>query len=354
MKASPVEGLLDRIRLAMETIDRPVRLMEVCGTHTQAVERHGLRTIFPTGLEMVSGPGCPVCVTPQHEIERMILLARSPGLTICTFGDMMRVPGIHSSLERERAEGADVRVVYSPRDALSLAERDPERDVVFLAVGFETTAPTVASIVLEALRQDVANFSVFVSHKLIPPAMEAVLEGTGRLDGFLTPGHVSVVIGARAYEDLAQRHAIPCVATGFEPHDVIEGVAMLVEHVAEGRAGSFIQYRRAVEVEGNRLAREIMHKAFEPVDSDWRGLGTIPQSGLRLREELRDLDAVRRFSVPEVEPVEVPGCRCGEILKGLVSPCDCPLFGGACTPETPVGPCMVSSEGSCSVRFKYG
>ncbi len=354
MKRPAPEESLERIRSSTARVSRHVRLMEVCGTHTTVIARAGLRSLLPPNVELVSGPGCPVCVTPQREIERMIMLARRPEVTISTFGDMVRVPGVESSLERERSAGADVRVVYSPADALELAEKEKEREVVFLAVGFETTAPGVAAVAVEALKKGVKNFSLCVSHKLIPPAMEAVLDGGSSIDGFLTPGHVSVIIGSRAYEALARASCVPCVATGFDPADVLEGVAMLLELVADARAGSFIQYGRAVKPEGNPRAREVMHQAYEVTDAEWRGLGTIPASGLKLKKGFTSLDAVARFSLPEVPPVEIPGCCCGDVLKGLIHPAECPLFGRKCTPRTPVGPCMVSSEGSCAARYKYG
>jgi len=344
----------DRVCDAVKRIGRPARVMEVCGTHTTAVARAGLRSLLAPDVELVSGPGCPVCVTPQRDVERMILLARDPRVAVCTFGDMIRVPGVESSLEQERAAGADVRIVYSPRDALDLAAREPSREVVFLAVGFETTAPATAAVALDAFERGAPNFSLYVSHKLIPPAMEAVLEGGSRLDGFLTPGHVSVIIGSQAYESLARKYAIPCVATGFEPPDVLEGIAMLVETIAEKNAGSFIQYRRAVKPEGNPRAREIADRAYEICDAEWRGLGVIPRSGLRLRPELRRLDAAERFSLPDLPPIEIPGCLCGQVLKGLIHPPECPQFGGVCTPRNPVGPCMVSTEGSCAARYRYG
>ncbi len=348
------EPLVTRICEAAGRISRPVRIMEVCGTHTHAIGRGGLRTLLPNNVELVSGPGCPVCVTSQQDIERMILLAREPGVTLCTFGDMVRVPGTTSSLERERATGADVRVVYSPLDALELAQCEPSRQVAFLAVGFETTAPGVAAMVLQAADLGLSNFSVYVSHKRIVPAMEAVLDGGSQLDGFLTPGHVSVIIGAEAYEELARAHEIPCVATGFEPADVLEGIAMLLDCVAEGRVGSVVQYTRAVKPGGNAKARAALDRAFDVSGADWRGLGGIPESGLVLKPALEHLDAAVRFGLPELEPTSIPGCRCGDVLKGIIHPPECGLFGEQCTPRTPVGPCMVSSEGSCAARYRYG
>lgn len=348
------EPLVARIREAAGRIDRPVRIMEVCGTHTHAIGRGGLRALLPDNVELVSGPGCPVCVTSQQDIERMILLAREPGVTLCTFGDMVRVPGTTSSLERERSTGADVRVVYSALDALELARHEPGRQVAFLAVGFETTAPGVAATVLHAADLEVPNLSVYASHKRIVPAMNAVLEGGSQLDGFLTPGHVSVIIGAEAYEDLAQAHEIPCVATGFEPMDVLEGIAMLLECVVEGRVGSFVQYKRVIKPGGNAKARAALDRAFDVSDADWRGLGVIPESGFALKPAFKHLDAAVRFNLPELEPVSIPGCRCGDVLKGIIHPPECRLFGQECTPRTPIGPCMVSSEGACAARYRYG
>lgn len=312
------EPPLNRLRRAAEAISRHVRLMEVCGTHTHAIGRGGLRTLMPENVELVSGPGCPVCVTSQRDIERMLLLARIPGLIIATFGDMLRVPGVTSSLEHERTNGADVRVVYSPLDALALAEANPEREVAFLGVGFETTSPGVAATALQAQERGITNFSIYASHKLILPAMEAVLEGASHISAFLTPGHVTVILGPEAYENLAKRNGIPCVATGFEPSDVLEGIAMLLECLLEERTGSFVQYTRAVKPRGNRRAWDVLMRAFEPADAEWRGLGTIPGSGLRFRPELHAFDAALRYRLPELEPIHLPGCRCGEVLKGLI------------------------------------
>ncbi|MCX7049543.1 MAG: hydrogenase formation protein HypD [Candidatus Sumerlaeota bacterium] len=349
------ERNVERIRLAAEKLGRPMRLMEVCGTHTHAIARAGLRTLMAPHVEMVSGPGCPVCVTAQQDVERMIWLARQPGVALCVFGDMIRVPGLESSLERERAGGVDVRIVYSPGDALKMAREDPHRTFVFAAVGFETTAPITAAVALEARAGGVKNFALLSLHKVIPPAMEAVLSGGDvRIDGFLTPGHVSVIIGAKAYQPLAERFKVPCVATGFEPPDILEGVAMLCECVAEGRYGSFIQYHRAVTNEGNPKALAVMFSVYEIADSAWRGLGTIPKSGLNFRKEWGAFDAERRFEIPTPPALDLPGCLCGEVLKGRIQPPQCPLFRVRCSPRNPIGPCMVSSEGACAASYKYG
>ncbi len=348
-----VEESARRIRAAAERLGRKVRLMEVCGTHTHAVGRGGLRALLPESVELLSGPGCPVCVTAQPDVDRMINAAELPA-AVCTFGDMMRVPGRDATLEARRAAGADIRVVYSPLDALETARRERRHEVIFLAVGFETTAPGVAATVLHARAGGLRNFSILASHKLIVPAMEAVLSGGAAVDGFVTPGHVSVIIGPEAYGSLAERHGMPCVAAGFEPADVMEAVAMLVELISEGRSGSFVQYGRAVRPGGNRRAWDVLMSVFEPADAEWRGLGRIPGSGLALREEFWEFDAVRRFGLPEPPAFEPAGCRCGDVLRGMLDPRGCPLFGTACTPRKPVGPCMVSSEGACAARHKYG
>lgn len=354
MQITHLESLLTRMARALDVIGRPVRLMEVCGTHTHVIGRNGLRALLPRGLELISGPGCPVCVTSQRDIERMLLLAQRFGVVLCTFGDMVRVPGLTSSLERARAAGADVRVVYSATNALHIAKSALGCEVVFIAVGFETTAPGVASIVLQAADAQIDNFSLVVSHKRIVPAMAAVLDGGSRIDGFITPGHVSVIIGAKAYEGLARQYGTPCVATGFEPNDILEAIAMLLECLAEGRAASLLQYTRAVKPHGNPRAQAVLAKAFDVTDAEWRGLGTIPESGFALKPQFHRWDAIERFALPELESVQLPGCRCGEVLRGLIHPPECPFFGRECTPRNPVGPCMVSSEGSCAARYKYG
>jgi hydrogenase expression/formation protein HypD len=349
----------DRARPVIEEIhrlvDQPVRLMEVCGTHTMAIARYGLRQILPPAISLISGPGCPVCVTSQSDVDFMISLSRIPGAIITTFGDMVRVPGSHSSLAREKAQGRDIRVVYSPLDALKLAGAEADRKVVFLGVGFETTAPTIAATVLEARRQGLKNFFVFSAHKTVPRALKALLElGEVKLNGFLLPGHVSTIIGSRPYEFLARDYDLPCVISGFEPLDILQSVLMLLRQVKTGNPRVEIQYRRGVDEEGNRKAQEVLARGFQPSHVEWRGIGTIPGTGLALRKELADLDAARAFDLPRVESRENPGCRCGEVLRGVIRPQECRLFAEVCTPENPVGPCMVSSEGSCAAAYKYG
>ncbi len=328
--------------------------MEVCGTHTMSIYRFGLRQLLPDRLHLLSGPGCPVCVTPTHYIDWAVAAARLPGTVVATFGDMVRVPGSTSSLERERASGADVRVVYSPLDALGLAEATPGSTVVFLGIGFETTAPTVAATVLEADRRSVGNFVVLTGHKLVPPALMHLASQASDLGGLLCPGHVSVVIGWGAYLPLAEQHGIPCVVAGFEPVDVLQGILMLVRQVNEGRVAVENAYPRTVSKEGNARAIRLMAAVFEEVDSDWRGLGPITASGLALRERYRRFDAAGRLDVIVEPSRETPGCLCGAILAGLARPWECQHFGTACTPEAPLGSCMVSSEGTCAAHYRYG
>jgi hydrogenase expression/formation protein HypD len=333
---------------------RIARLMEICGTHTVAIFRSGLRQLLPATIRLISGPGCPVCVTANEDIDRAVWLAQQPGVIITTFGDLMRVPGSSSSLTLERGKGADVRIVYASFDALEIARRNPDRQVVFLGIGFETTAPTVAAAVVQAKQQEIENFFVFSAHKLLPPAMKALLDaGDLALDGFICPGHVSTVIGTASYQEVVDRYRIPCVVTGFEPLDILQGIHMLVDQIEKGQAEALNQYRRAVTWEGNIAARRLMGEVFEPADATWRGLGMIPQSGLRLRSAWRDFDASKRFLMPEIQVEEHPGCRCGEVLRGLAAPPECALFRRACTPQTPMGPCMVSSEGTCGAYFRY-
>lgn len=331
-----------------------IRLMEICGTHTVAIFRSGLRQLLPDNIELVSGPGCPVCVTAHEDIDRIIWLAQQPDVTITTFGDLLRVPGSVSSLQQERSRGADVRVVYASFDALQVARENPQRRVIFLGIGFETTAPTVAAAVRQAGAEKLANFSVFTAHKLLPPAMRALLDSKDiSLHGFLCPGHVTTVIGARAYEEIAAQYRLPCVVTGFEPLDIVQGIYMLVEQLTNNQATVMNQYRRAVKWEGNPAAVKLMETVFEPADATWRGLGKIPRSGLKLRDAWRDYDASLHFAMPEIQVQEHPGCRCGEVLRGVIVPPQCGLFRKLCTPQQPLGPCMVSSEGTCGAYYRY-
>ena len=349
-----VRRLTDEIRDASAAIGRPVRLMEVCGTHTMAIFRAGLRSLIPESIRLLSGPGCPVCVTPMGYVDAAIELSRRSDVTVTTFGDMVRVPGTESSLERERGRGADVRIVYSPLDALRLAQERPDRKVVFLGVGFETTAPAAAITLLEARRLSVANFLLFSAHKMVPPALRALLASEAvALDGFILPGHVSVILGSGPYEFIPKDYRRAAVITGFEPLDILQAILMLLRQILEGKPGVAIQYSRVVRPEGNLAARRAMAACFTPCDTEWRGLGALPQSGLSVCEEFAEHDAVRALGVKPREGREPAGCRCGEVLRGLIEPEECPLFGARCTPATPVGACMVSSEGTCAAHFSF-
>ena len=337
--------------------DQPHRkLMEVCGGHTHAIYRHGIESLLPESVELVHGPGCPVCVIPMGRVDDAIALARTPGVTLCCFGDMLRVPGGDSTLQEAKAGGADVRIVYSPLDALALAERAPDRQVVFLAVGFETTAPSTAATVLAARDRGVGNFSVFCNHVTIVPPLKAILDSPGLdLDGFLGPGHVSTVIGTDPYRFVPAQYRRPLVVAGFEPVDVLQGVAMLLRQLGGGRCEVENQYRRAVTGAGNRRGLELMREAFvlRP-HFEWRGLGFIAQSALALAPGLADWDAEARFDVPGLRVADPKACQCGEVLKGALRPWECKVFGTACTPESPIGTCMVSSEGACAAYYNYG
>ena len=329
-------------------------LMEVCGTHTVSIARAGIRDLMPPGVRLASGPGCPVCVTSNRDIDTAIALARIPGVDIATFGDMTRVPGSTSSLLAEQAAGASINIVYSPLDALALARKNPDRQVVFVGVGFETTTPLVAMAIKRAAVAGLENFSVFVAHKNMPGALEAIVADPDlAVDALILPGHVSTIIGAEPYRFLAERYGIPGVITGFEPVDILQGIAMIARQLHEGRAAIEIAYARGVRPEGNPVALAAIDEVFETCTVAWRGLGEIPGSGYRLRPEYASFDAVARFA-PQVEPtVEPRGCRCGDVLRAHLAPGDCPLFATACSPENPIGPCMVSSEGSCAAYYRY-
>ena len=329
-------------------------LMEVCGTHTVAIARNGIRNLMPDGVRLSSGPGCPVCVTSNRDIDAVIALARIPNVTIATFGDMTRVPGSTSSLLKEQAAGRSVQICYSPLDALALAKASPDREIVFVGVGFETTTPLVAMAIKRAKAMGLSNFTVFAAHKNMPGALELLVgDPTLELDALILPGHVSTIIGAEPYRFLAEKYGIPGVITGFEPVDVLQGIAMLVRQLHEGRAEIEIAYARGVMPEGNPVALAAIDEVFEICTATWRGLGDIPGSGYRIRDEFANFDALRRFE-PDVEPTRDPkGCRCGDVLRARIAPNECPLFRTVCTPENPVGPCMVSSEGSCAAYYRY-
>lgn len=334
--------------------DRDVTLMEVCGTHTVSIARNGIRSLMPDTVHLASGPGCPVCVTSNHDIDKVIALARIPDVTITTFGDMTRVPGSTSSLLGEQANGADVRIVYSPLDALRIAKENPQREIVFVGVGFETTTPLVAMAIKRANEMGLQNFSVYAAHKNMPGALEAIVNDPElKVDALILPGHVSTIIGCEPYRFLAERYGLPGVITGFEPNDILQGIAMILRQIAEGRSEIEIAYARGVMEEGNLTALAAIEEVFETVPATWRGIGEIPGSGYRIRDEFACFDAMQRLQ-PEVEPtMEHAGCRCGDVLRGAITPAKCPLFRKVCTPENPIGPCMVSSEGACAAYFRY-
>ena len=329
---------------------RNTRIIHVCGTHEDTISQHGLRTLLPKEISLVAGPGCPVCVCAAEDVDMAIELARQDHI-ITTFGDMIRVPSTDSSLAKERTKGADVRIVYGAADAVEIAKKNPDREVVLVGVGFETTAPTFA---LEVLRGLPENLSILTSLKVIPPAMEILVNIEGfDIDGFITPGHVSAIIGTNAFQAFAENNRTPCVAAGFEPLDVLEAMRMILVQIDEGRADSENEYSRVVRPEGNLAAQKALDRAFEIGDAPWRGLGVIPKSGYYLRDEFSEHDARLRFEFPKIESVDIlPGCRCHEVILGMVDPVECALFGKRCKPEDPYGPCMVGHEGTCRIRHE--
>jgi hydrogenase expression/formation protein HypD len=345
------EGLMAKIRYLC---DREIRIMEVCGTHTTTIFKYGIKGLMPETLQLLSGPGCPVCVTPNRDIDTAIALAQKDEAILITFGDMMRVPGSNSSFAKVKAEGGDVRVVYSILDGLEVARKNPKKQVVFFAVGFETTSPTIAVSVLKAREQGMTNFFVLSSHKLIPPAMKSLLDsGEVKIDGFLCPGHVSTIIGSHPYQFIARKYEKPAVITGFEPLDILQAIWMILDQIHRNEPKVAIQYSRVVAEGGNPTALRILEQVFEETDVSWRGMGMIPRSGLKLREAFQDFDAKRVFSVEVKEEREHPQCICGEILKGVKIPTDCKLFRKVCNPDHPIGACMVSIEGTCLTYFQY-
>jgi len=334
--------------------DRKIVLMEVCGTHTTAISKSGLRSLLSPYLELLSGPGCPVCVTDQDDIDRIVELTRHPQVVVATFGDMIRVPGTHSSLEKERAKGAAVEIFYSPHEAVTYAENHPDKEIVFLGVGFETSAPAIAMSMITAQDRKINNYSVLSFHKLVPPAMRVLLNDPEfSVDGFILPGHVAAIIGRKAFDFISTEYRLPAVIAGFESLDILDAIYILLHQLKDKRAQTLIGYTRLVHEEGNRLAQEIMERCFEPVDDVWRGFGPIPHSGLSIRKEFARFDAKIKFPIKVVPSASPKGCSCGDILKGKMKPMECRLYAKACTPSTPVGPCMVSSEGACSAYYQY-
>ncbi len=344
--------LVDRIH---RHSTQPIRLMEFCGGHTVAIFKHGIRQLLPDTIEMLSGPGCPVCVTANADLDKAIALAHHPDVIITSFGDMIRVPGSFSSLQQAKAEGADVRVVYSAQDALAIARDNPDKSVVFIGIGFETTAPTIAASILQAEQEKIDNYYLLCLHKLCPPIMKALLDlGEVRLNGIIGPGHVSSVIGGYPYQFIPDDYHIGCVISGFEPVDILLSIDLLVNQVESGQPRVEIAYRRGVKPEGNRHALRLMETVFDVGDANWRGIGQVPLSGLRLNPKYERFNAEARFNIDPGPTQEPKGCICGSILRGVSTPPDCPLFRKTCTPEHPVGPCMVSAEGSCATYYHYG
>jgi hydrogenase expression/formation protein HypD len=350
-----MKQMLSELHKLMETIGRPLKLMEVCGTHTVEIFRHGIRDVIPKQITLLSGPGCPVCVTSVQDVDAAISIARTPDVIMATFGDMMRVPGGSGSMLEARSEGADIRVLYSPLDALKLAQDEKNREVVFFGTGFETTSPLIAGTIAHAEEAGIKNFSVYAAFKLVPPALKALLDSPDVLvDGFILPGHVSAIIGKKPYEFVASKYHKPSVIIGFEAKEIIEGILMIVRQIVLNQAYIDIQYRTVVREEGNPKAVALLEQYFEPAEAHWRGIGVIPFSGLKIRDQYALFDAKKKFNPPVSNAKEPELCSCGDVLRGVMIPTECRLFGVGCTPENPVGPCMVSTEGSCAAYYKYG
>lgn len=349
-----VKGLLKHIADVAQRLEKPVTIMEICGSHTYAIGRFGIRKLLPDSIRLISGPGCPVCVTSARDVDIALHLASLPNAIFATFGDMLRVPGTGGdSLQKKRAEGADVRVVSSADECIGIAHSHPAKEIIMMGIGFETTAPTIAAVISTCRKKDIRNFSVFSVHKIVPPAIHALLaDPLLKIDGFLCPGHVSTMIGADAYRMMPEAGRAAAI-TGFEPVDILEGVWMLLQQIESNKMDVAIQYSRGVRPEGNPRAMTLMYSVFEITDAPWRGLGTIPKSGLTIRTEFSAFDTLKKFRVPDISSGDIPGCGCGDILRGIKLPHDCPLFKIVCTPVNPVGPCMVSSEGTCSSYYKY-
>lgn len=346
--------MINLINKLYKKIGRPLSIMEVCGTHTVAIFKHGIRSLLPDGLKLLSGPGCPVCVTSIKDIDKAITLSMLDDVILCTFGDMMRVPGGRKSLAEAKAEGANIRAVYSSMDCLKIAAENKDKKIVFFSAGFETTSPAIAGTIFEAEKAGINNFFIYSVHKLVPPALDVLLQaGEAKIDGFLLPGHVSTIIGTGPYKSICDKYKKSCVITGFSADDILAGITMLLNQIAEGRAAVEIQYKSVVTEAGNPKAIEFINKYFEPADSYWRGIGLLPRSGIRLRDKYKHRDAEFVFDIKVDEVQEPKGCLCGLVLRSVKIPSECPLFGKSCTPEKPVGACMVSTEGSCAAYYKF-
>jgi hydrogenase expression/formation protein HypD len=348
---------INRLSSLLErTPEQPLKLMEICGGHTHSIFKYGIEAALPDTIELIHGPGCPVCVMPRGRLDDAIALAEQSNVIFTTFGDAMRVPGSKKSLLQAKAEGADVRMIYSPLDALPIAKENPDKEVVFFGIGFETTAPSTALTILQAQTEGIKNFSIFANHVLVVPALEALLNNPDlQLDGFIGPGHVSTIIGTKPYQIIAETYHKPLVVSGFEPLDILQSILMVLQQLADGRCQVENQYSRLVQAEGNKVALDAINQVFTVRDEfEWRGLGNISESGLKIRENYVHFDAEVKFTLPNRQVADAAACQCGEILKGLLKPWQCKVFGTACTPENPIGTCMVSSEGACAAYYKYG
>jgi hydrogenase expression/formation protein HypD len=350
------EALLWQIEKLCHILEKPIKIMEVCGGHTHSIFKYGIEEVLPKAIELIHGPGCPVCVMPKGRLDDAIAISQNPNVIFATFGDAMRVPGSKTSLLQAKAQGADIRMVYSPLDSLKIAKDNPDKEVVFFALGFETTAPSTAFTILQAAAENINNFSMFCNHVLVIPALQALLDNPDlQLDGFIGPGHVSMVIGTDPYQFISRQYHKPIVISGFEPLDILQSVWMLLQQLVDHRCEVENQYNRLVEKAGNQVAIAAMNKVFEVRETfDWRGLGDIPDSGFKIRSEYAQFDAEHKFTIPNLKVADHKACQCGEILKGVLKPWQCKVFGTACTPETPIGTCMVSSEGACAAYYKYG
>ncbi|MBW4562334.1 MAG: hydrogenase formation protein HypD [Mojavia pulchra JT2-VF2] len=350
------EGLRREITKLSQQLGRHIKIMEVCGGHTHSIFKYGIEEILPDNIELIHGPGCPVCVMPKGRLDDAIAISQNPNVIFATFGDAMRVPGSKTSLLQAKATGADIRIVYSPLDSLQIAKNNPDKEVVFFGLGFETTAPSTAFTILQAAAEKIPNFSMFCNHVLVIPALQALLDNPDlQLDGFVGPGHVSMVIGTDPYQFISQQYHKPIIVSGFEPLDILQSICMLLQQLLENRCEVENQYNRIVQKAGNTVAIQAMNQVFTARDNfDWRGLGDIPYSGLKIRPEYAQFDAELKFSIPNLKIADHKACQCGEILKGVLKPWQCKVFGTACTPETPIGTCMVSSEGACAAYYKYG
>jgi len=360
LKTTLMNILMDKnIKYIVESLNKSrasdgVSIMEVCGTHTMVISRYGLRQIIPETINLISGPGCPVCVTPASDIDTILEITENYDISLFTFGDMLHVPGSKSSLYDKKSEGKDIKICYSPSDALNFAKKNPSRKVILLAIGFETTIPLTSVIIKRAYTEKINNFFIYNVHKLIPEALETLLKDEHvKIDAFLCPGHVSAIIGSIPYKSIAEKYRVPCVISGFEPFDILESIDMIIKQIKDDRYDVQIQYNRVVREEGNPAAIKLIYEVFDKTDSVWRGLGNIPDSGLKLKEDFLRFDAKIHFPVKKIKSKEPPGCRCGDVLKGIKKPFECKLFSKVCRPDNPVGPCMVSSEGSCAAYYRY-